>query len=106
MNRLATTPKLLAFFFLIAVLASSAALAAPYTTPSAGQEGGGPFEVYCPADKVLAGIKGKHGIYLDRVDLLCVPVSCGTWVGDPAEVSGYGGTGGAPSRSVVRAIRR
>lgn len=69
---------------------------AAYTTPTAGGAGGSAFTISCPEWKVLVGVRGRHGIYLDRIEPICVILTAsGTWREAPVTEGGVaGGSGG------------
>lgn len=46
----------------------------PFNTPSAGGDGGTPYQQLCPEGYVVTGMRGGSGLYVDRVGLICSPL--------------------------------
>src|SRR5438046_1750857 len=40
-------------------------------SPVSGGDGGTPFTISCDAGRVLIGVKGKAGSYVDRIEGIC-----------------------------------
>ena len=76
---------------------SDHARAAEYLTGVAGGSTGSPFAIRCAEDEVLAGVTGKAGWYIDKIQALCVQVDpLGRWIGIDVAGGSAGGTLGSP----------
>src|SRR6267143_356058 len=63
--------------------------------PSHGGGGGNNFNLDCGNDRVLIGVSGKKGEWLDRLRGECIKVTTdGTWLGTSSATAGAGGDGG------------
>lgn len=45
-----------------------------FNAPSAGGEGGTPYNQLCPDGYVVTGLRGGSGLYVDRVAIICSPL--------------------------------
>lgn len=45
-----------------------------FNAPSAGGEGGTPYNQLCPEGYVVTGLRGGSGLYVDRVAIICSPL--------------------------------
>lgn len=45
-----------------------------FNAPSAGGEGGTPFNQLCPEGYVVTGLRGGSGLYIDRLAIICSPL--------------------------------
>lgn len=66
------------------------------TSDAVGGDDGDEFELFCPGDEAIAGIRGGAGTEIDSIGLVCAPVS--PWVEHDAGIHPWervrGGTGG------------
>lgn len=66
------------------------------TSDAIGGDGGDEFELFCPEDEAIAGIRGAAGTEIDAIGLVCAPVS--PWVERGAGIHPWarlrGGAGG------------
>jgi hypothetical protein len=65
-------------------------------TDMAGSSGGSLFSRECRPGSVLVGMKGRSGIYVDRIEPMCLKVEQGKWAGSPTSLQTVGGNGGQP----------
>jgi hypothetical protein len=45
-----------------------------FNAPTAGGDGGTPFQQLCPEGYVVTGLRGASGLYLDRIGIICSPL--------------------------------
>ncbi len=45
-----------------------------FNAPSAGGDGGTPYQQLCPDGYVVTGMRGGSGLYVDRVGIICTPL--------------------------------
>ena len=45
-----------------------------FNAPTAGGNGGTPFQQLCPEGYVVTGLRGGSGLYIDRVGIICSPL--------------------------------
>lgn len=45
-----------------------------FNAPTAGGNGGTPFQQLCPEGYVVTGLRGGSGLYIDRVGVICSPL--------------------------------
>jgi hypothetical protein len=45
-----------------------------FNAPSAGGDGGTPYQQLCPDGYVVTGMRGGSGLYVDRVGIICSPL--------------------------------
>ena len=45
-----------------------------FNAPTAGGEGGTPYQQLCPDGYVVTGLRGGSGLYVDRVGIICSPL--------------------------------
>ena len=48
-----------------------------FNSPTAGGDGGTPFQHLCPEGYVMTGFRGAAGLYIDRVGIICSPLEAG-----------------------------
>jgi hypothetical protein len=80
--------------------------------PVYGGSGGTSFSRDCGAGRVLTGIRGREGMIVDAIGLLCRPVSASGTLGPESTVGSLAGGGGGevdtqscPAGQVVRGIK-
>lgn len=66
-------------------------------TGTAGGNGGGPFYSQCPLGYGIIGFIGRSGAYVDRIGIVCGPISSTLFWYGPL----YGGWGGGPWTDIV-----
>ena len=49
-----------------------------FNAPTAGGNGGTPFQQLCPDGYVVTGLRGGSGLYIDRVGIICSPLESNT----------------------------
>lgn len=88
------------------------ATASAGTTGTAGGSGGTDFNLSCGLSKVLVGIEGKAGAFVDSVQGVCVQINDdGSWQGSTTATARAGGSGGTafhltcPSGHAVTGIK-
>lgn len=69
-------------------------------TPTFGGSGGTGFELRCGQGYVLTGLRGRQGMVVDRVGVLCRPVRSDGTLGSETTVGGEVGGGGGNAASV------
>ena len=76
------------------------ALDAPQYFPIVGGSGGTGFTRSCGAGKVLTGLFGREGMWVDAIGVLCRPVNSNGTLGAQSTVGSAAGGGGGTSTSV------
>src|SRR6185369_15747430 len=64
-----------------------------------GGPGGNYFEYVCGPGRVLVGVKGHTGVWIDNVQAVCASVEAGRVSAPEAESPVFGGNGGDPNSS-------
>lgn len=70
------------------------------TTPAFGGSGGSPFTLSCGSGYVLTGLRGRSGVWVDRIGVLCRPVRANGTLGAETIRSGEVGGGGGDPKAV------
>lgn len=79
---------------------SMTAFAPPQYFPIVGGSGGSGFTRSCGSGKVLTGLFGREGMWVDAIGVLCRPVSSNGTLGTQSTVGSAAGGGGGTSASV------
>jgi hypothetical protein len=78
-----------------AVDSNGAPAGATRQTAAAGGTGGNAFTLRCPAGQAVAGIQGRAGQMVDRIQVSCRRVTGGTTTGAVTWIAAAGGNGGS-----------
>jgi hypothetical protein len=85
----------LRYIAIVSLLTWSSAQADSVNLPTHGGSGGSRFRLDCGDDKVLIGVSGRKGQWLDQIKGRCTKVSSnGKWVGNWDVTESAGGNGG------------
>ena len=75
--------------------------ASPQYSTVFGGSGGDAFTRDCGAGRVLAGIRGRSGLYVDAIGIICRPVNADGTLGSPTAAGTLvGGSGGTATEAI------